>query len=388
MLNLTASSHELRHWRPLWVILAVLLTSAADPTGPRTAATAEREPVAIADPLPAAGFVQRDGTHLVLDGAPYVFTGMNIYNAATSSGWCWYPMVPDGVLDESLTAIGPGKEAFRAWFFQFDATVDGQRNWTGFDQTLAVARAHNQKVIPVLVDQWGKCEGWSSNESGYKNQAWYRGGYRTQPTGPGLPAAYRDWVAEVVTRYRDDPTVLAWQLVNEAEDAVSFGGRCSRTATQSLVDFATDMATLVKSLDPNHLLSLGTLGSGQCGTRGDQYQTVHAVNGIDLCEYHDYNNPGQPVPGDAWNGMAVRLRQCAALSKPLFTGELGLVPTDADGTLAGRAAQLDAKLRAQLQAGSVGVLVWAWRNAENGGSALDDFYVGPGDPALDVLGAY
>jgi hypothetical protein len=36
----------------------------------------------------------------------------------------------------------------------------------------------------------------------------------------------------------------------------------------------------------------------------------------------------------------------------------------------------------------VGVLVWAWRNTEHGGSVLDDFYVGPGDPALAVLANY
>jgi mannan endo-1,4-beta-mannosidase len=334
------------------------------------------------------GFVERDGTRLVLDGAPYVFTGLNIYNAATSSGWCWYPMAGNGVLDESLSAIGPGKEAFRAWFFQFEATVDGQRDWTNFDRTLATARAHNLKVIPVLVDQWGNCEGWPDPSSGYKNEAWYRDGYRTQPTGPGLPATYRDWVAEVVTRYRDDPTILAWQLVNEAEAATGFGGDCPATATQTLVDFATDMATLVKSIDPDHLLSLGTIGSGQCGTRGEEYKTVHAVDGIDLCEYHDYGRPTEPVPGDVWNGMAVRLRQCAELSKPLFTGELGVSMTEAGRSRSRRAGLLDAKLRGQLAAGSVGVLVWAWRNSDNGGSSQVHYFVGPGDPALTVLGNY
>jgi hypothetical protein len=92
--------------------------------------------------------------------------------------------------------------------------------------------------------------------------------------------------------------------------------------------------------------------------------------------------------GSRLNGLAVRLAQCRELSKPLFTGELGLRPGEADGTLAGRAGLLDAKVRGQLSAGGVGVLVWAWRNTEHGGSALDDFYVGPGDPALAVLANY
>ncbi|MDT4988469.1 MAG: mannan endo,4-beta-mannosidase [Micromonosporaceae bacterium] len=353
-----------------------------------TTTSAEAAARAGAPRAAAPGFVQRSGTRLVLDGQPYVFTGLNIYNAATASGWCWYPMVPNNVLGDSLTSIGSGKEAFRAWFFQFEATIDGHRDWSRFDQTLATARAHGQRVIAVLVDQWGNCEGWPSVAAGYKNEAWYRDGYRTQPTGPGLPATYREWVSEMVTRYRDDPTILAWQLVNEAEDATTLGGACPATAAQSLVGFATDMAALVKSIDSNHLLSLGTIGAGQCGTNASEYATVHAVSGIDVCEYHDYGNPTTPVPGDRANGLTARLRQCRALGKPLFTGELGLRAGDADGTLAGRARLLDAKLRGQFDAGVVGVLVWAWRNRENGGSATDDYYVGPGDPALTVLGTH
>jgi endo-1,4-beta-mannosidase len=331
--------------------------------------------------------VQRAGAHLVLDGKPFVFTGMNIYNAASDSRWCWYPMVSDGVLDASLTAIGAGQEVFRAWFFQYEATRDGHRDWSNFDHTLAVARAHHQKVIPVLVDQYGNCEGWPAY-GGYKTEAWYRSGYRTQPTGPGLPATYREWVREVVSRYRDDPTILAWQLVNETEDATGLRGTCTETATLSLVGFATDMARLVKSIDPHHLLSLGTMGSGQCGTRGEEYQFVYATDGIDLCEYHDYDHPREAVPGDDYNGLAARLRQCQALGKPLLVGEVGLRASDAGGTLQGRARLLDAKLRAQLAAGVVGVLVWAWRDGPHGSSSLTDYYVGPHDPALAVLGSY
>jgi hypothetical protein len=129
------------------------------------------------------------------------------------------------------------------------------------------------------------------------------------------------------------------------------------------------------------------MGSGQCGTRGAEYQQVYAVQGIDLCDYHDYD-PQHPVPGDQWNGMAVRLRECHGLGKPLMTGEIGLRPHDSGGSYDGRARLLDGKLRAQRDAGVAGALVWAWRDAAHGGSTPDDFYVGPGDPVLNVLGSY
>ena len=124
----------------------------------------------------------------------------------------------------------PGKEAFRAWFFQFEATRNGARDWTAFDHTLAVARSRGVKVVATLVNQWGQCEGWSSYADGYKGESWYASGYRTLPSSPGMPATYREWVAEVVSRYNDDPTILAWQLVNEAEAKTSYGGSCSSTA--------------------------------------------------------------------------------------------------------------------------------------------------------------
>ena len=124
------------------------------------------------------------------------------------------------------------------------------------------------------------------------------------------------------------------------------------------------------------------MGGGQCGAQGEQYQAVHDLPNIDLCEYHDYS-PAQPMPGDQWNGLQVRLDQCAALDKPLFVGEAGIIPNQVGGTLADRAAALLAKLEAQSAAGVQGFLSWAWNNDGVGDPA--SFDIGPGDPLLDVL---
>ncbi len=320
----------------------------------------------------------------MLDGRPYNFTGLNIYNANSVNN-CWYTLGSGGGLATTLSDIGAGKEAFRAWFFQYQATTaGGARDWSAFDHTLAVARERGVKVIATLVNQWGQCEGWSDYALGYKGESWYADGYRSQPSSPGMPANYRQWVAEVVSRYKDDPTILAWQLVNEAEAKVSYTGTCPSSATATLKNFAADVSSLVKSLDPNHLVSLGTIGSGQCGTAGTAYRDVHSVPGIDLCEYHDYQ--AGAVPGDQWNGLALRLQQCAELGKPLFVGEVG-IKTSLLSTLLGRATLLDTKLSAQLAAGVVGVLAWDWRDGAHGGSSLTGYEVGPSDPALGVLGS-
>ena len=335
------------------------------------------------------GFVTKSGTKLRLDGNPYRFTGLNIYNANSVDN-CWYTMgeVNSEVghaLHRSLARIGPGNEVIRAWFFQSLATTDGVRDWSAFDNTLAVARRHGIKVVATLGNQWWHCEGWASAADGYKSESWYESDYKTLHGTPGMPSSYRRWVGEVVSRYKDDPTILAWQLMNEAEAKTAYGGPCSDTAASALRGFATDMASLVKSIDSNHLLSLGTIGTGQCGSADSDYKDLHRVDGIDLCEYHDYQ-PGA-MPGDEWNGLATRLRQCKELGKPLFVGELG-IRTDSVGTHLARAGLLASKLSAQFTAGVAGVLAWGWRNGVNGGSSDSGNEIGPGDPALAVLGAY
>jgi mannan endo-1,4-beta-mannosidase len=330
-------------------------------------------------------FVTRSGTRLMLEGRPYRFTGLNIYNANSVDN-CWYTLGKGGSgLGTSLIQMGPGVEAFRGWFFQYLATTNGERDWSAFDHALEVAANRGFRVVATLVNQWGDCEGWDEYADGYKTESWYRTGYKTLPSSPGMPATYRNWVAQVVKRYRNHPAILAWQLVNEAEAKTSYDGSCSSTASRTLKAFTADMASLVKSIDSNHLLSLGTMGSGQCGAAGDDYKDLHSVHGIDLCEYHDYDL--LRMPGDEWNGLPTRLAQCDELGKPLFVGELGIRTSFVGGQLA-RAQLLRRKLVTQFAAGVDGALVWDWRDENHGGSSLTGYEVGPGDPVLGVLGAY
>src|SRR5262249_50320879 len=114
---------------------------------------------------------------------------------------------------------------------------------------------------------------------------------------------------------------------------------------------------------------------------GEQYTHVHDVPTIDLCEYHDYTQNGQPG-GDQFNGFGVRVNQCAALNKPLFVGEAGLRPDRVGGTYDDRATKMLSKRTGEMNAGAVGFLAWNW---EPLGSALDTFAIGAGDPALDSL---
>lgn len=329
-------------------------------------------------------YVVRSGTHLLLGGRTFTFSGLNVYNA-NSRNTCWYTLGSGTALAHSLGLIRGGHAVIRSWFFQYEATTNGHRDWSAFDHTLAAAHAAGVMVIPVLVNQWGQCEGWPHYDEGYKTEGWYRSGYRQRVTSPGMHDTYRGWVREVVTRYRNNPTILGWQMVNEAEDKTSYGGGCSGTAALSLRSFASDISALIKSVDPHHLVSIGTIGSGQCGAAGSAYQSLHALRYVDLCEYHDYTL--STMPGDKWNGLKTRIAQCAADHKPLFVGESG-IRTSTTMTPARRASLFHQKLYTQMHAGVVGELLWDWRDAAHGGTSLSGGYeIGPADPVLPVLSA-
>ena len=194
--------------------------------------------VAIPAQAAPAGFVERQGGDFELDGDPFKATGFNIYYA-NSDGTCGPPFGSGPDLGDAIVSMGTGAKVIRAWFFQSMATNAGARDWSRFDHTLSVAAANGVKVIATLGNQWEDCE----PAAGYKDETWYQTGY-TQPD-PGGTVSYRDWVGEVVDRYKDDPTIMAWQLMNEAEVKPTIGGGCSTNAADILSDFATDVSGLV-----------------------------------------------------------------------------------------------------------------------------------------------
>jgi hypothetical protein len=333
--------------------------------------------LAIPAMLPARGtlgFVSRNLTGLQADGRDFRFTGLNIPDATGAP--CWKP----SDLGASLTAIGQGQQVARVYAFQRTATTDGIRDWRFIDRMLSVFRALDQRVILVLTDQW---KGQPCADSATdRTLDWYHAGYRTTTEGA---TTYRDWVSQIVTRYRNDPTIAFWQLVNEA-DARNPDGTCTESSARvALRGFADDVGGLIKSLDSNHLVSLGTT-SGECGSNEADYGYIYASPPIDLCDYHDYGFNSSPMSNtDLQNGLRISLDRCHAAGKALFVGEVGVDFTSlSPPTTAERASLFEAKFEAQFKAGSVGELIWRWSATFHSDQGLE---VAPRDPALAVLNA-
>jgi mannan endo-1,4-beta-mannosidase len=299
---------------------------------------------------------------LTLNGSPYWFDGMNIYDV-NSNGGCVPPTEPSTDLD----AVS-GQEVFRSYFFQNWATKNGARDWTRMDATVAAAAAHHEKVIAVLANEWDYCDGPP------KYLDWWQGGY-ANAVNFGELTSYREWVAEIVTRYADNPAIAMWQLVNEGEARNADGSCIEATAASAMRSFADDVGGLVRSLDPNHLISFGAI-TGECGTNESDYQTVNASPAIDVCDYHDYGYPDSPEGNpDPYNGLAAAITRCHNLGKPLIVGEMGIGTTT---TFADRANQFDQKFAWQSQNGVAGSLMWDYAPNPQPPPSYD---IGPTDPS-------
>jgi hypothetical protein len=185
--------------------------------------------------------------------------------------------------------------------------------------------------------------------------------------------------------------VAIWEPINEPYPSTvrSDGSQyCSSTAPATLRTFFDTVGQQIRSLDPNHLVGSGLIGSGQCGAGGADYETLHQSPGLDVASYHDYGHDDSPIPGDQWNGLQRRIDQMARIGKPLIVGEVGI--TAADGvagcnTTAVRRDKLKAKADAQFRAGVDAFIPWVWSKTTR---TSCDYDIKPGDLTLALLRGY
>ena len=100
---------------------------------------------------------------------------------------------------------------------------------------------------------------------------------------------YYNHVRNIVTRtntvtgkpYIEDPTIFSWQIGNEprafARDSVT---------KAAFAEWMCSSATLIKSLDPNHMVSTGSEGLYGCEVDMDLFEQIHAHKDFDYLNVH------------------------------------------------------------------------------------------------------
>ena len=367
--------------------------------------TSRAEPTTTVPAAPGSpnGVIQALGTHLTLDGSIYKFTGVNAYEAATDWGTnagCG-TMLTDAQLDQLFAAL-PHNSLVRIWAFQGTMATNintGQLDWQPLDRVFSAAANYGQRIVLVLSGESGGCDG-----GHWQDLSWYQGGFRdvfndpSSSNGRGLtPLSYWAYMQAVVNHFKDSPALGMWEPVSEPEAStcpvqdmpINCEGNqiCPNetTAALALRYFFDTVGGEIHSLDPTHLVEAGFIGSGQCGTSGDDYQYVGASPGIDVLSYHDYYGPAAEG-GDQWNGLEIRFEQAAALNKPIIGGEVGVVAGGAPDcySTAGRNNLFLQKEGAQMTSGSSGILAWDWE-PDTPTSCAYDF--GPTDPIMQSAGS-
>jgi mannan endo-1,4-beta-mannosidase len=347
-------------------------------------------------------FVTRNGAAFDLGGQPFRFGGANNYYLHYKS----QTMVDDVLNDASAM----GLRVLRAWTFlecggdrpnsdggcsqgtdfwmqRWSNAENGPVYNTGpnglqkLDHLLARANALGIKLILPLTNNWRDFGGMDQYVT------WYGLQYHDQfYTDARIRQDYKDWAATLVnrvnsitgTRYRDDPAILSWELANEPRcinAALPTSGTCT---ADTLVSWASEMSTYLKSIDPNHLVSVGDEGffdGNGCGTGswpctvtdGVDHRRLTALPTVDFGTYHLY--PTHWSQTNAWGTTWIQRHNeiGTALGKPVVLEEFGITDQGA------RQSVYTEWLNTARTGGGDGFAVWILSGVEDNGQLYPDY---------------
>ncbi|KAH7441943.1 hypothetical protein KP509_03G063200 [Ceratopteris richardii] len=365
----------------------------------------------------SSSFVQTRGSQFVLDGRPLYVNGFNAYYlsyAAIDS-----PEEASNILQQ---AAGMGLTLCRTWAFkdggyhamQVSPGVYDESAFKALDFVLKEAARHGMRVILSLVDNY--------QDMGGKAQyvQWAReagvsifGGDDEFFTNPVVKSYFKNYVKDVIMRvntftgvaYKDDPTIFAWELMNEP--------RCpSDRSGDALHGWIEEMSSYVKSIDGNHMVEAGLEGfygpwsedkqhfnpPGANLATGTDYIRFSQISTIDFTTVHSYPDiwlGGQSFEQQleffkAWVGA--HMSDGSIVKKPLLFTEFGLSKLVQGSAVEERRVALFSALYATVYSSAMnggpvaGALVWQLcTQAVEGTMVTDGYGVSSLDSSLTSL---
>jgi mannan endo-1,4-beta-mannosidase len=295
-------------------------------------------------------FVRTSGTQFMLEGKPFFVAGINNHYLTSGSDQEVARVLDDAVAMGATVVrtylqpvIGsPDSAVSTIWDFNSQADSsnlgvhgnyllywdrsenqmafnDGSKGLQKLDFVLAQAAQRHLKLIIAFMDFHGYTGG------AQQVRAWYGGdGEHTFFfADPRTQADYRNWVRHVVQRvnvltniaYRVDPTIFAWELMNEPEAQ-------PETVRNRWV---STMAAYVKSLDREHLLS-----SGQ-----DRLDTADfSMTAIDFVTWHGYPLYYRLTPALFNDLIITNCARAERYQKPILLEEFGYARDNSNPTQA------------------------------------------------------
>ena len=183
------------------------------------------------------------------------------------------------------------------------------------------------------LEQAGAGKAPRPNEVGYEKFMQYASRFATNEKAHQL---FYDYVRFIIGRtnrytgvkYVDDPAIMSWQIGNEPR-------AFSKEALPAFEQWIGETAAIIRSLDHNHLISVGSEGAWGCEEDYDVWQRICSDKNIDYCNIHlwPYNwswvkrdSIVENVPRACENSKEYinrHLAICKKLHKPLVMEEFG-----------------------------------------------------------------
>ena len=307
-----------------------------------------------------SNFVQVKNGHFVRDGKPYYYVGTNFWYGAIlgSEGQggnrdrlCKEldKMKSMGIDNLRILVGSDGKRGVKTKVEPTLQEAPGVYNDTilaGLDYLLMEMGKRKMVAVLYLNNSWE----WSGGYGYYLEQAGM--GKTPRPNEDGYPAfmkfveqyascqkaheLFYDYVRFILTRtnrytnkkYKDDPAIMSWQIGNEPR-------AFSKEALPGFEKWLAEASKLIRSLDGNHLISIGSEGSWGCENDIDCYERICADKNVDYCNIHLWPyNWGWARPDHLTEDLGVackntkdyidqHLKVCARVNKPLVMEEFG-----------------------------------------------------------------
>jgi mannan endo-1,4-beta-mannosidase len=356
---------------------------------------------ALAAPAAASGsgFVTRHGAQLRLDGKQFRFAGSNNYylmyksrtmvddvfaDAAAAKftvlrTWGWLDI---GNFDGSDSVAGKADGVyFQYWDGAKPAYNDGADGLERLDYVLYRARQAGIKLVIPFTNNW-------RDFGGMDQYVRWRGGQFHDDfyTDPVIRGWYQDWISHLLNRtntltgvkYKDDPTVMTWELGNEPRCKGSgVYPQSASCTTQTLVAWADEMTRHIKSIDGRHLVSVGDEGffcddpastdwTLNCGEGVDTLAFTR-LPAVDVMSYHLYPDAWGKVPAWGTDWITRHVVEAARIGKPVMLGEFGLL------SKATRNPVYQQWTDAFIRAGGTGFLYWILSGIQDDGSLYPDY---------------
>ncbi|KAE8453973.1 hypothetical protein EG329_007749 [Mollisiaceae sp. DMI_Dod_QoI] len=279
-----------------------------------------------------ATFPSTSGLKFNIDGTTGYFAGTNSY-------WIGF-LTNNADVDLVMTHLkATGLKVLRVWGFNdvtqttsgvwFQSFVSGRTPQinTGanglqrLDYVVSSADAHGIKLIVNFVNNWGDYGGMPAYNTffGTTKTTWY--------TDAKVQAQYQTYIKAVVSRYVNKTSIFAWELANEP--------RCNGCPTSIVTNWATKTSAYIRSLDPNHMITMGDEGFMNGGgdgsypyttSEGMDFEANLKIPDISFGTFHLYPTSWSEKDalgfGNGW--IKAHGAVCASVGKPCVFEEYGM----------------------------------------------------------------